>query len=50
MALIHRNIHTKKLKSEYELVDNVSIDCAIMEKAENIYVIPSKFGWDDVGT
>jgi mannose-1-phosphate guanylyltransferase len=21
-----------------------------MEKAENIYVIPSEFGWDDVGT
>lgn len=26
-----------------------SIDFGIMEKAENIYTIPSSFGWDDVG-
>jgi mannose-1-phosphate guanylyltransferase len=39
-----------KLKSNYDLVDSVSIDYAIMEKAKDIYVIPSEFGWDDVGT
>lgn len=42
--------YEEKLKSNYNLVDSVSIDYAIMEKAENIYVIPSEFGWDDVGT
>lgn len=42
--------YEEKLKNSYNLVDNVSIDYAIMEKAENIYVIPSDFGWDDVGT
>ncbi|WP_010240445.1 mannose-1-phosphate guanylyltransferase [Clostridium arbusti] len=42
--------YMNKLKSSYNLVDSVSIDYAIMEKAENIYVIPSEFGWDDVGT
>ena len=26
-----------------------SVDFGIMEKAENIYTIPSSFGWDDVG-
>lgn len=27
-----------------------SIDYGIMEKAENIYIIPGTFGWDDVGS
>ncbi|MDP4145738.1 MAG: mannose-1-phosphate guanylyltransferase [Bacillota bacterium] len=38
------------LELRYENVDNVSVDYGIMEKAENIYVIPTDFGWDDVGT
>jgi len=28
----------------------ISIDYAIMEKAENIYVFPASFGWSDLGT
>ena len=27
-----------------------SIDYGIMEKAENIYILPGTFGWDDVGS
>lgn len=42
--------YEEKLQKNYSKVDNVSIDYAIMEKAKNIYVIPSEFGWDDVGT
>ncbi len=34
----------------YPLCTNVSIDIAIMEKADNVYVIPSSFGWSDLGT
>ena len=33
----------------YPLCTNISIDFAIMEKAENVYVIPSTFGWNDLG-
>jgi mannose-1-phosphate guanylyltransferase len=29
---------------------NSSIDIAIMEKANNVYVMPSSFGWSDLGT
>ena len=29
---------------------NISIDYGIMEKADNVYVIPSSFGWSDLGT
>lgn len=38
------------LEENYYKVDNISVDYGIMEKAENIYVIPSDFGWDDIGT
>ncbi len=29
---------------------NISIDYGIMEKADNVYVIPSSFDWSDLGT
>ena len=38
------------IKRIYPFCTNVSIDFAIMEKAENVYVIPSSFGWSDLGT
>ncbi len=34
----------------YPLCTNISIDYAVMEKANNVYVIPSSFGWSDLGT
>ena len=30
--------------------ENISVDYAIMEKAEEIFVRPSDFGWSDLGT
>src|SRR5690606_10164719 len=29
---------------------NISIDFAIMEKDDNVYVLPADFGWSDLGT
>lgn len=29
---------------------NISIDYGIMEKASNVYVLPTDFGWSDLGT
>jgi mannose-1-phosphate guanylyltransferase len=34
----------------YPLCTNISIDFAIMEKAKSVCVIPSSFGWSDLGT
>jgi len=34
----------------YKTVENVSVDIGIIEKADNIYVIPADFGWSDLGT
>ncbi len=34
----------------YSLCTNISIDYGVIEKAENVYTMPSSFGWSDVGT
>lgn len=34
----------------YSQCPNISVDNAIMEKAQNIFVLPSSFGWSDLGT
>jgi len=34
----------------YAVCTNISIDYAIMEKAKNVYVVLSDFGWSDLGT
>ena len=39
-----------ELEKAYEKCESISIDYAVMEKSSDIYVIPSEFGWDDIGT
>jgi mannose-1-phosphate guanylyltransferase len=38
------------LESIYPQCTNISIDFGVMEKADNVYVIPASFGWSDLGT
>ena len=38
------------IQSAFTQCTNISIDYGIMEKAENVYVLPSDFGWSDLGT
>ena len=38
------------LDEVFPKLPSISIDCGIMERAENIYTIPGTFGWDDVGS
>jgi mannose-1-phosphate guanylyltransferase len=40
----------ESLQTIYPLCTNISIDFGIMEKADNVYLIPSSFGWSDLGT
>ena len=40
----------KFIEHVYTLCTNISIDVGIMEKSVNVRVIPSNFGWSDVGT
>ncbi len=38
------------LEEIYEVCTNISIDYGIMEKSDNVYVLPCEFGWSDLGT
>ena len=38
------------IKEKYPTTPKISIDYAIMEKAENVYTLPAEFGWSDLGT
>jgi mannose-1-phosphate guanylyltransferase len=40
----------KAIQKAYSHCKDVSMDKGIMEKAENVYVILSSFGWSDLGT
>lgn len=41
---------SKTVEEIYDLLEPVSIDYGVMEKAENIYVIPASFTWSGVGS
>lgn len=41
---------SKFLQQYYPTCENISIDYAIMEKSELVYVLPVDFGWSDLGT
>ena len=41
---------TNFITTNYPNSPNISIDYAILEKAENVYTIPADIGWSDLGT
>ena len=58
---VHEVFHSEKeklntkeekqvLETIYPQCPNISIDFGVMEKADNVYVIPASFGWSDLGT
>lgn len=56
-ALFQRGVESYNSDSEtafieenYASAENVSIDYAVMEKAQNVYVFPATFDWNDLGT
>ena len=40
----------KVIDEVYPKITSISIDYGIMEKADNVYVVPGEFGWNDVGS
>lgn len=38
------------IDERYPECESISVDYAIMEKAEEIFVFPADFGWSDLGT
>ena len=41
---------TQVIEEVFPTCEKISIDYAVMEKADYIYTIPGDFGWSDVGT
>ncbi|HEY9161884.1 MAG TPA: mannose-1-phosphate guanylyltransferase [Desulfomonilia bacterium] len=50
MELIDSDFREEDILKFYSSCESISIDFAIMEKAENVGVIPASFGWNDVGS
>lgn len=38
------------INKNYKNTEEISIDYSVLEKSKHVYVIPSNFGWDDVGS
>ena len=38
------------IDERYGACENISVDYAILEKSEEIFVCPAEFGWSDLGT
>lgn len=44
------DLEEEVIKRVYPTIPSISVDYGIMEKSDNVVVIPSKFGWNDVGS
>lgn len=40
----------RQIQKLYPLIPSISVDYGIMEKSEDIIVVPGEFGWNDVGS
>lgn len=49
-SAFHTADEAEAVERIYTQCVNTSIDIAVMEKADNVYVIPANFGWSDLGT
>ena len=48
--LMGTDMEEKFIEEMFPKCPNISVDYGIMEKADNVYVLPSSFGWSDLGT
>jgi mannose-1-phosphate guanylyltransferase len=42
--------YQQTLETKYGMIRGISVDYGVMEKAEQVYVIPGQFGWSDIGS
>lgn len=50
LGIYHSKEEQSFVNKTYPVCENISIDYGIMEKAQNVYVMQSDFGWSDLGT
>ena len=46
----HTPQEREALDAQYPLTPDISIDYAVMERADNVYTLPADIGWSDLGT
>lgn len=49
-ALYNTSAEETFIKKEYPKTPSISVDYAIMEKADNVFTLPGDWGWSDLGT
>ena len=40
----------RKIEEKYDMLPNISVDYAIMEKAYEIYCVKGSYFWEDIGS
>lgn len=50
MNVYNTELEASFIEQTYSVCKNISIDYGIMEKAQNVFVVLSDFGWSDLGT
>lgn len=50
LAVYNTDLEQSYIDEVYPKTDNISIDYAILERADNVYTIPADIGWSDLGT
>ena len=49
-TIYNTDLEADFIKSNYEKCENISIDYGIMERSNNVHILPVNFGWNDLGT
>ena len=47
---IGTSLYQSVLEKTYGIIRGISVDYGVMEKAEQVFVIPGEFGWSDIGS
>ncbi|HLT32146.1 MAG TPA: mannose-1-phosphate guanylyltransferase [Aquaticitalea sp.] len=50
MSVYNTNEECNFIINNYADAENISVDYAIMERSQNVYVLPAEFDWNDLGT
>ena len=50
IKVINTEFEDDFIRDNYGKAENISIDYAIMEKSNTVYVLPAEFDWNDLGT
>ena len=50
MEVFNTELEQEFIDQYYPVTPNISIDYAILEKADNVYTVPATFSWSDLGT